>query len=191
MPSVERPSHCVSGVCLYLFKFARPSAAHALRIRMSVRNRLGKPVLRLDVAHLNVCQPATSTQMISRTKPSTPSSLTASLSDCSVIATASPRADLAARHDHVDSDESARSSKTAARHAPAASPAIAKTAEGGTPDVDPIFLAQEVCQMLKIGKTTLYKLNKSKQLQSFRVTARIRAWRLSAIQAYLASKEVE
>ncbi|WP_321902850.1 helix-turn-helix transcriptional regulator [Paraburkholderia tropica] len=142
---------------------------------MSVRNRLGKTVLRLDVAHLNVCQPATSTQMISRTKPPTPSSLSATLSDCSVVATASPRANLAAHLDHADSPQ----------------PAIAKTAESSTPDVDPIFLAQEVCQMLKIGKTTLYKLNKSKQLQSFRVTARIRAWRLSAIQAYLASKEAE
>ncbi|ARK46291.1 DNA-binding protein [Burkholderia pseudomallei] len=45
--------------------------------------------------------------------------------------------------------------------------------------------------MLKIGKTTLYKLGKSKELQSFRVTARIRAWRLSAIQSYLASKEAQ
>ncbi|MBB2932798.1 helix-turn-helix transcriptional regulator [Paraburkholderia silvatlantica] len=70
-------------------------------------------------------------------------------------------------------------------------PEIANTAKSGTPDVDPIFLAHEVCQMLKIGKTTLYKLGKSKELQSFRVTARIRAWRLSAIQAYLASKEAQ
>lgn len=151
------------------------------------RNRLGKPVLRLDVAHLNVCQPATSTQMTSRTKTPKHSSLTASLSD-SAVATASPRASLAAHHDHVDS---ARSSPTAARRAPAALPVIANTAEGSAPDVDPIFLAHEVCQMLKIGRTTLYKLVKSRELEAFRVTARIRAWRLSAIQAYLASKEAQ
>ncbi|WP_433695067.1 helix-turn-helix transcriptional regulator [Paraburkholderia phenoliruptrix] len=129
--------------------------------------------------------------MILRTKSPRQSSLTATLSDCSVVATASTRADIAARRDHVDSGDSTRSSQTAARHAPAASRVAANTAESGMPDIDPIYLAHEVCQMLKIGKTTLYKLGKSKELQSFRVTARIRAWRLSAIQAYLASKEAQ
>lgn len=113
--------------------------------------------------------------MISRTKNPAPSSPTATLSDCSVVTTTSLRVDLAAHRDHADSSQ----------------PAIASKPESGTPDVDPIFLAQEVCQMLKIGKTTLYKLDRSKNLKSFRITARIRAWRLSTIRAYLASKEAQ
>lgn len=56
------------------------------------------------------------------------------------------------------------------------------------PGVEPNFLAHEVCQMLKFGRTTLYKLVKSGELVPLHITARIRVFPLSTIKAFLASK---
>ncbi|KGD36428.1 helix-turn-helix domain protein [Burkholderia pseudomallei] len=67
----------------------------------------------------------------------------------------------------------------AAQHAPTVSDA---------PAVEPNFLAHEVCQMLKFGRTTLYKLVKSGELVPLHITARIRVFPLSTIKAFLASK---
>ena len=57
-----------------------------------------------------------------------------------------------------------------------------------TPALVPNLLADEVCARLRIGRTTLYKLVKSGELVPLRVTARIRVWPLSTIEAFLASK---
>jgi predicted DNA-binding transcriptional regulator AlpA len=66
-----------------------------------------------------------------------------------------------------------------------------KTAATNRPPIDPIFLAHEVCAHMRIGRTTLHKIVKSGELVPLRVGARVRAWRLSAIEAYLASKEAK
>ena len=66
-----------------------------------------------------------------------------------------------------------------AQHAPPAS---------DVPVVEPNFLAHEVCEMLKFGRTTLYKLVKSGELVPVYITARIRVFPLSTIKAFLASK---
>ncbi|MFD1999199.1 helix-turn-helix transcriptional regulator, partial [Paraburkholderia dipogonis] len=50
------------------------------------------------------------------------------------------------------------------------------------------FLAHEVCDILKIGRTTLFKLVKSRQLVPLHITARIRVFPQSAIEAFLAKK---
>lgn len=63
------------------------------------------------------------------------------------------------------------------------------TSSMAKPAIEPNFLADEVCHMLKIGRTTLYKLVKSGELVPLRVTSRIRVWPLSTIEAFLASKE--
>ncbi|WP_232516996.1 helix-turn-helix transcriptional regulator [Burkholderia pseudomallei] len=137
---------------------------------------------------MNVCQPDTGTQMTSRKKTPTLSSLTTVLADCSAATTASPTANVAARHNRVESGDSGRLSPSATQQTPAASQSNASTAGAGTPSVEPNFLANEVCDMLKIGRTTLYKLVKSGELVPLRVTARIRIWPLSTIEAFLASK---
>ncbi|MGJ0528294.1 helix-turn-helix transcriptional regulator [Burkholderia gladioli] len=59
------------------------------------------------------------------------------------------------------------------------------------PSIEPYYLADEVCQYLKIGRTTLYKLVKSGELVPLRITARIRVWPLSTLKAFLASKEAK
>ena len=118
---------------------------------------------------MNVCQPDTSTQMDSRKKSPVPSPLAAALSDGSLVTTNSP----------------------VAQHAVAVPLSGTGTANPSALGVEPNFLAHEVCQMLKIGRTTLYKLVKSGQLIPLRITARIRIWPLSTIKAYLASKGVE
>ncbi|WP_259645374.1 helix-turn-helix transcriptional regulator [Burkholderia pseudomallei] len=139
---------------------------------------------------MNVCQPDTGTQMTSRKKTPTLSSLSTVLADCSAATTASPTANVAARHNRVESGDSGRLSPSATQQTPAASQSNASTAGAGTPSVEPNFLANEVCDMLKIGRTTLYKLVKSGELVPLRVTARIRIWPLSTIEAFLASKGV-
>ncbi|WP_230959236.1 helix-turn-helix transcriptional regulator [Burkholderia stagnalis] len=139
---------------------------------------------------MNVCQPDTGTQMTSRKKTPTLSSLSTVLADCSAATTASPTANVAARHNRVESGDSGRLSPSATQQTLAASQSNASTAGAGTPSVEPNFLANEVCDMLKIGRTTLYKLVKSGELVPLRVTARIRIWPLSTIEAFLASKGV-
>ena len=67
----------------------------------------------------------------------------------------------------------------AAQHAPTAP---------DVPAVEPNFLAHEVCEMLKFGRTTLYKLVKAGELVPLHITARIRVFPLSTIKAFLASK---
>lgn len=56
--------------------------------------------------------------------------------------------------------------------------------------VEPVFVAHEVCHMLKFGRTTLFKLVKSGELVPLRITARIRVWPLSTIEAFIAKKRV-
>ena len=110
-----------------------------------------------------------STQMDSRKKSPVPSSLTASLSDGGLVTTNSP----------------------IAQHAAAVPSSDTGMVNPSAPGVEPNYLAHEVCQMLKIGRTTLYKLVKSDQLVPLHITARIRVWPLSTIEAFLASKEAK
>lgn len=104
--------------------------------------------------------------MDSRKKSPVSSSLTAALSDGSLVTTNSP----------------------IVQHTVAVPPSDIGTVNPSAPAVEPNFLAHEVCQMLKIGRTTLYKLVKSDQLVPLRITARIRVWPQSTIEAFLASK---
>lgn len=78
-----------------------------------------------------------------------------------------------------------------AQHAAAESHSNASKINTGAPSIEPNYLADEVCQYLKIGRTTLYKLVKSGELVPLRITARIRVWPLSTIEAFLASKEAK
>ncbi|WP_259658599.1 helix-turn-helix transcriptional regulator [Burkholderia pseudomallei] len=126
--------------------------------------------------------------MTSRKKTPTPSSLTAALAGCSAATTASPTANAAACHNRVESGDSARLSPPATQQTPTASQSNGSTTGAGMPSVGPNFLANEVCDMLQIGRTTLYKLVKSGELVPLRITARIRIWPLSTIKAFLASK---
>ncbi|WP_423392700.1 helix-turn-helix transcriptional regulator [Burkholderia sp. LMG 21824] len=107
--------------------------------------------------------------MDSRKKSPTPSSLTAALSDGRLVTTNSPI---------VQHTVTVPSSDTG-------------VVNPSAPGVEPNFLAHEVCQILKIGRTTLHKLVKSDQLVPLRITARIRVWPLSTIEAFLASKEAK
>ncbi len=118
---------------------------------------------------MNVCQPDPSTQMDSRKKSPAPSPLAAALSDGSLVTTNSP----------------------VAQHAVAMPPSDTGTADPTAPAVELNYLAREVCQMLKIGRTTLYKLVKSGQLVPLHITARVRVFPLSTIKAFLASKGAE
>ncbi|WP_235364269.1 helix-turn-helix transcriptional regulator [Burkholderia pseudomallei] len=126
--------------------------------------------------------------MTSRKKTPTPSSVTAALARCSAATTASPTANAAACHNRVESGDSARLSPPATQQTPTASQSNGSTTGAGTSSVGPNFLANEVCDMLQIGRTTLYKLVKSGELVPLRITARIRIWPLSTIEAFLASK---
>ncbi|MFP3619158.1 helix-turn-helix transcriptional regulator [Burkholderia sp. SIMBA_051] len=107
--------------------------------------------------------------MESRKKSPVPSPLAAALSDGSLVTTNSQ----------------------VAQHAVAVPLSDTGTVNPSAPGVEPNFLAHEVCQILKIGRTTLYKLVKSNQLVPLRITARIRVWPLSTIEAFLASKGAE
>ncbi|MFA8370854.1 helix-turn-helix transcriptional regulator [Burkholderia thailandensis] len=104
--------------------------------------------------------------MDSRKKSPVPSPLTAALSGGSLVSTDSP----------------------VAQHAPDV-PSASTVSDA--PAVEPNFLAHEVCQMLKFGRTTLYKLVKSGELVPLHITARIRVFPLSTIKAFLASKGTE
>lgn len=69
---------------------------------------------------------------------------------------------------------------------------VASRSTATTPPVDPVLLAHEVRAQLRVGNTTLHNLLKSGELEApFRVTARIRAWRQSTIDAFIASKEAK
>lgn len=114
-------------------------------------------------------QSDSSTQMDSRKKSPAPSPLAAALSGGPLVAADSP----------------------VVRHAVAVPPSDTGTAYLNAPAVEPNFLAHEVCQMLKFGRTTLYKLVKSGELVPLHITARIRVFPLSTIKAFLASKEAK
>ncbi|MDA0558487.1 helix-turn-helix transcriptional regulator [Burkholderia pseudomallei] len=107
--------------------------------------------------------------MDSRKKSPVPPSLAAALSGGSLVTTNLPVAQRAV---------TAPSSDTG-------------TVNPGAPAVEPNFLAHEVCQILKIGRTTLFKIVKSGELVPLHITARIRVFPLSTIKAFLASKGAE
>lgn len=57
---------------------------------------------------------------------------------------------------------------------------------------DRILLQSEVLDMVRIGRTTLYKMVKAGTFPApLHLTKRIRGWKLSAVQQFLASVEGE
>lgn len=114
--------------------------------------------------------------MNSRHKNPIPSPVSAALSGSSAAIAVSPLRSQAAACQHVESD------------APIAAHIHSNTRNATAPAVQRNYLADEVCQMLNIGRTTLYKLVKSGELVPLRITARIRIWPESTIAAFLASK---
>lgn len=165
----------VSGVCLYLFMFARP-APHGLQICASVCNRLGKPFC-VWTLRINSCQPNASAHMNLRHKNPVPSPVSAARSGSSAAIAVSPPHSQAAACQHVESDT------------PVAARIHSNTHNATAPAVQRNFLAHEVCDILKIGRTTLFKLVKSRELVPLHITARIRVFPQSTIEAFLASKE--
>ena len=112
------------------------------------------------------------------------------LSGCLTASAASSLPNLSSRRIHAGSGKDAHLSSSCTQFSPVVA-SHSKTALPGAP-IDPILLAPEVCTMLRIGRTTLHKMLKSGELEApIRVTARIRAWRLSVIEAFIASKEAE
>jgi len=66
------------------------------------------------------------------------------------------------------------------------------TADASAPIVDPVLLRPEVLQMVGVGRTTLFKLIKSKKFpEPLHLSERVRGWRLSTVEKYLASLEVQ
>lgn len=112
-----------------------------------------------------------------RHKNPSPSPVSAALSGSAAVVAVLPPHSQAAACQYVESD------------APVAAHIHSNTRNASAPAVQRNFLADEVCQMLNIGRTTLYKLVKSGELVPLRITARIRIWPESTIAAFLASKE--
>lgn len=54
------------------------------------------------------------------------------------------------------------------------------------------YRAKEVCQLLGIGKTTLYAMEKEGQIpKGFMLTERIKVWNAEEIKAWLKAKQEE
>lgn len=115
--------------------------------------------------------------MNSRHKNPIPSPVSAALSGSSAAIAFSPPRSQAAACQHIESD------------APVAAHIHSSTGNATAPAIQRNFLAHEVCDILKIGRTTLYKLVKSRKLVPLHITARIRVFPQSTIEAFLASKE--
>lgn len=145
-----------------------------MQICISVCNRLGNPFC-VWTLRINLCQPITSAQMNSRHKNVISSPVSAAPSGSSAAIAVSH---MAACH-YVESDT------------PVAAHVHSNRRNATAAAVQRNFLADEVCQMLNIGRTTLYKLVKSGELVPLRITARIRIWPESTIAAFLASKEAK
>ncbi|WP_404607313.1 helix-turn-helix transcriptional regulator [Caballeronia udeis] len=65
-------------------------------------------------------------------------------------------------------------------------------ADASAPTFDPVLLRPQVLQMVGVGRTTLFKLIKAKKFpEPLRLSERIRGWRLSTVEKYLASLEVQ
>jgi predicted DNA-binding transcriptional regulator AlpA len=64
--------------------------------------------------------------------------------------------------------------------------------DAGVRVTDRVLRLPEVLAMVGIGRTLLLSMVKTGEFPApLRLSARIRAWRLSAVEAFLASKEVE
>jgi predicted DNA-binding transcriptional regulator AlpA len=74
----------------------------------------------------------------------------------------------------------------------ARSPRADNTAVTHKPPIDPVLLMPEVLEIVPIGRTTLLKMVKAGTFPApLHLTTRIRGWRLSAVEKFLASVEGE
>jgi predicted DNA-binding transcriptional regulator AlpA len=75
---------------------------------------------------------------------------------------------------------------------PVASGSCSTKAATCTPPLDPVLRLPEVLEAVRVGRTTLLKMVKNGEFPApLHLTARIRVWRLSAVQQFLASVEGE
>ncbi|MBU7442147.1 helix-turn-helix transcriptional regulator [Paraburkholderia fungorum] len=82
------------------------------------------------------------------------------------------------------------SAKSLASSRPHPESALLPALASATTASDRILLRPEVLEMVGIGRTTLYKMVKAGTFPApLNLTARIRGWRLSAIQNFLDSLE--
>ncbi|WP_321926906.1 helix-turn-helix transcriptional regulator [Paraburkholderia guartelaensis] len=87
----------------------------------------------------------------------------------------------------------ARLSSSCAQYTPVASHIVPEaTAINGKHLIDPVLRLPEVLEIVRVGRTTLLKMVKDGTFpQPLHLTARIRVWRLSAVQKFLVSAEGE
>ncbi|VVE37410.1 hypothetical protein PPN31114_03979 [Pandoraea pneumonica] len=72
-------------------------------------------------------------------------------------------------------------------HAPGAGGA---SSDSCPPVIDPILLLPEVLTIVRIGRTTLYKMIKEGTFPApLHLSSRIRGWRMSSVKAFLDSLE--